>query len=101
MIQQTLSQDQIRALGESIRSKMNRAEVVRNVPPKVTPQKDTESGEKPETSQPKNQGGGMIEKEDSDSLFQLKRWWKKAYKKDRRKFIQWTKGEAYENGYGY
>lgn len=29
--------------------------------------------------------------EDSDALFHLKRWWKKATKKDKHVFIEWTK----------
>jgi tyrosyl-tRNA synthetase len=67
-----------------------RAERMRatNVAPSVTPEE--------------HEGEGVIKKkEDSDALFQMKRWWKKATKKDRRKFILWTKGEAHENGYGY
>jgi len=29
-------------------------------------------------------------KEDSDALFQLKRWWKRATKKDRKSFLDWV-----------
>ncbi len=34
--------------------------------------------------------------EESDSLFQLKRWWKKATKKDRKQFLTWV--ESQEGG---
>jgi hypothetical protein len=93
-----------------------------NVHTQPTPQEHTEFGEKPEGlviirdekghfaegtkvagpgRRPKNQSEKVTEKEDSDALFQLKRWWKKATKKDRRQFILWTKGEAKDRGYSY
>jgi len=93
-----------------------------NVHTQPTPQEYTESGEKPDAPvitrdqkghftqgtkvagpgrKPKNQSEKATEKEDSDALFQMKRWWKKATKKDRRQFILWTKGEAKDRGYTY
>jgi uncharacterized protein YccT (UPF0319 family) len=42
-----------------------------------------------------NQGKGpesTPQVEESDALFQLKRWWKKATKKDKKIFLDWTKG---------
>lgn len=42
-----------------------------------------------------NQGKGpesTPQIEESDALFQLKRWWKKATKKDKKIFLDWTKG---------
>jgi len=32
--------------------------------------------------------------EDSDALFHLKRWWKKATKKDQKLFLHWTESEG-------
>lgn len=34
---------------------------------------------------------------ESDSLFQLKRWWKKAGKSDRKKFLRWVKLAGAQN----
>lgn len=36
------------------------------------------------------QGDAYEEPEDSDALWNLKRWWKRATKKDRKYFIEWT-----------
>jgi len=58
------------------------AKTVKEITPKIAPLQTNEhtKEEPPE--------------EDSDALYQLKRWWKLATKKDQRKFMKWVKENA-------
>lgn len=48
-----------------------------------------------EMEEPPVQQTNQLKEEDSDALFHLKRWWKKATKKDKTTFLEWAKkGEA-------
>jgi hypothetical protein len=73
-------------------------EVFKNEQSNPTPQEHKEIQEiqdlEPKHGGPR-EGAGRPQKyeEDSDALFNLKRWWKKATKKDRSVFLNWIREE--------
>lgn len=87
---------------DTIKTKYYRAKKVSNETADITPSPSDEIQENQVSDTPshggKREGAGRPSKyeQDTDALFNLKRWWRLARKKDRRAFLTWIEEDQNE-----